>query len=218
MKLPVQVEFGVTPSPAIPFAARLTLLFPPEAKVRIKGDPAAAEQLWPTKSAPQAKFPEPGPKPVRSKCNPGVPANVTKLATGRPPVRFKIFPVAPLETFPAAEVMFVPIPVLKQPAVPPNVAGVQMIDVAVTVTPPPLQFAMLTFPIGVALAATVRSKKPVKLRTNDPIARLIFALHISISSARFIFKMELALRHSISVLGTKSTHFLDKMFVLAIFP
>jgi hypothetical protein len=52
-------------------------------------------------------------------------------------------------------------PVLMQPAVPPRVGGDQTIVVALTVTPPPEQFATFKLPMTEAIALLEIPNKPI---------------------------------------------------------
>jgi hypothetical protein len=83
------------------------------------GEPKKIEHDPPIPKPPQFVFAEPGPTNPKSNDNPGMVANVMKLASGRtvPPVRSSKVPVLPTAGVPRALVSVVPELTTKVPVV-----------------------------------------------------------------------------------------------------
>jgi hypothetical protein len=178
---PIQLEVPVLSATVPPTAKEMAVLVV-LTKLRMNGEPAKTEQVCGDPGDAtrlQFKFGSPGPTEVKTKSMTGIGGAGNVMNMSFEPgekVRSRILPITPGPRVPPEYATLVPIPVSTHP-VPGSVPmGNQVMVVAVTVTPPPPQFAMLRVPTGEANAGLAMPKKSTTVAKASGTSNLILIL------------------------------------------
>jgi hypothetical protein len=168
-------------SATVPPTAREMAVLVGLTKLRMNGEPAKTEHVCGDPGDAtrlQFVFGSPGPTEVKTKSRPGGGSggagNVMNMSfEPGEKVRSRILPITPGNRVPPEYATLVPAPVSIHP-VPGRVpAGNQVIVVAVTVTPPPEQLAMLRVPTGAANAVLAMPKKSATVAVASGTSKLV---------------------------------------------